>query len=61
MVMQNMSSPVLILGGIFYLVSVFILRRKCFNSLGHILVICVFHSFSLVLVDEKSTFSPFFW
>ncbi len=27
---------------------------KMLNSLSHILVIWVFHSFSLVLVDEKS-------
>ncbi len=27
---------------------------KILNSLSHILVIWVFHSFSLVLVDEKS-------
>ncbi len=44
---------VLILAGIFYLVSLYI-ETKMLNSLSHILVIWVFPSFSLVLVDEKS-------
>ncbi len=45
--------PVLILASIFDLVLVFILRRKLF-IFSYILVIRVFHSSSLVLVDEKS-------
>ncbi len=43
----------LISAGIFDLVLVFILRRKCLIVLVT-LVILVFHSFSLALVDEKS-------
>ncbi len=44
---------VLILAGIWFSFGLY-LETKMLNSLSHILVIWVFHSFSLVLVDEKS-------
>ncbi len=45
---------VYILAGIFLFSLSLYLEKKMLNSLSHIFVIWVFHSFSLVLVDEKS-------
>ncbi len=51
---SNYDQTVLILAGIFLFSLSLYLEMKMLNSLSHILVLWVFHSFSLVLVNEIS-------